>query len=208
LDKGERVLESLQAHMHGRQLIVAVAGLAAVALVAGYGVSMRSRPKPLAVDLGSPRPSASAGASTGDGFYVDVAGAVARPGLYRLAPGSRVDDAIKLAGGPTAEADLDALNLASKVKDGDKILVPKRGATGAGSGDGAATTASGQSQQLNLNTATADQLDALPGIGPALAQRIIAYREQHGGFRTVDELQKVPGIGPAKFGQIKDLVTV
>ena len=134
-----------------------------------------------------------------------VAGAVNRPGLYRLAAGSRVDDAIKLAGGATAEADLDALNLASKVKDGDKVLVPKRGAGAGGSGSGGAP---GQSSTVNLNTATADQLDALPGIGPALAQRIVAYREQHGGFRTVDELQKVPGIGPAKFAQLKDLVGV
>jgi len=187
-----------------KRIVVAVAALAAVALVGGYGVSMRSRPKPVGIDLGTPRPSASAGAASADGFYVHIAGAVNRPGLYRLPPGSRVDDAIRAAGGPTAEADLNALNLATKVKDGDKVLVPKRGQA-AGEGSGAAP---GQSQTVNLNTATADQLDALPGIGPALAQRIVAYRERHGGFRTVDELQKVPGIGPSKFAQLKDLVTV
>jgi competence protein ComEA len=188
-----------------KRIVIAVAGLAAVALVGGYGVSMRSRPKPLGVDLGAPRPSASAGASSADGFYVHVAGAVNRPGLYRMPPGSRVDDALRLAGGPTPDADLNALNLATKVKDGDKVLVPKRGAAGGG-GEGGSAPA--QSQTVNLNTATTDQLDALPGIGPSLAQRIVAYREQHGGFRTVDELQKVPGIGPAKFSQLKDLVTV
>jgi competence protein ComEA len=189
-----------------KRIVLAVAALAAVALVGGYGVSMRSRPKATAIDLGTPKPSASAGAASADGFYVHVAGAVNRPGLYRLAPGSRVDDAIRIAGGPTADADLNALNLATKVKDGDKVLVPKRGEAAAGSDGGGAGP--GQSQTVNLNTATADQLDALPGIGPALAQRIVAYREQHGGFRTVDELQKVPGIGPSKFAQLKDLVTV
>jgi competence protein ComEA len=194
------------AHIPARRIVVAVASLAAVALVGGYGVSMRSRPKPLNVSLGSPRPSATAGAASADGFYVHIAGAVNRPGLYRVPPGSRVDDAIRVAGGATEDADLNSLNLATKVKDGDKVLVPRRGQTGA-AGEGAGGGA-GQSQQLNLNTATAAQLDELPGIGPALAQRIVAYREQHGGFRTVDELQKVPGIGPAKFGQVKDLVTV
>ena len=191
-----------------KRIVVAVAALAAVALVGGYGVSMRSRPKPLGIDLGTPRPSASAGAASSDGFYVHIAGAVNRPGLYRLQPGSRVDDAIRAAGGPTPEADLNALNLATKVKDGDKVLVPKRGETGGGGGAGEGGSAQAQSQTVNLNTATADQLDALPGIGPSLAQRIVTYRTQHGGFRTVDELQKVPGIGPAKFAQLKDLVTV
>ena len=191
-----------------KRVVIAVAAIAAVALVGGYGVSMRSRPKPMGIDLGTPKPSAASGpASSSDGFYVHIAGAVNRPGLYRLPPGSRVDDAIRAAGGATADADLNALNLATKVKDGDKVLVPKRGeSSGGGGGEGAA--ASGQSQTVNLNTATADQLDALPGIGPALAQRIVTYREQHGGFRTVDELQKVPGIGPSKFAQLKDLVSV
>jgi competence protein ComEA len=198
-------VDSLLSKLPARRIIVGIAVLAAVALVGGYGVAMRSRPKPVRVDLGSPRPSASAGATTG-GLFVHVAGAVNRPGLYRLETGSRVDDAIRMAGGATAAADLNGLNLATKLKDGDKVMVPSRGQA-AGGGEGAA--ASGQSQQrVNLNTATAQQLDGLPGIGPALAQRIVAYRDQHGGFRTVDELQKVPGIGPAKFEQIKDLVTV
>lgn len=195
------------ANLPARRIVVAVAVLAAVALVGGYGVSMRSRPKPVRVALGSPQPSAPAGSASASGFYVHVAGAVHRPGLYRMPPGSRVDDAIRLAGGATADADLNSLNLATKVKDGDKVLVPQRGQS-QGAGEAAAAGGPSQTQQINLNTATAEQLDALPGIGPALAQRIVAYREQHGGFRTVDELQKVPGIGPAKFEQVKDLVTV
>jgi competence protein ComEA len=193
------------ANVPSKRIVMAVAGIAAVALVGGYGVSMRSRPKPLHVSLGSPKPSASAPAASAAGFYVHVAGAVNRPGLYRIEPGSRVDDALRVAGGPSEDADLNSLNLATKVKDGDKILVPRRGETQGAEGGSAAA---GTSQKVNLNTATAAQLDELPGIGPALAQRIVAYREQHGGFRTVDELQKVPGIGPAKFGQMKDLVTV
>jgi competence protein ComEA len=126
---------------------------------------------------------------------------VSRPGLYRLADGARVNDAIRAAGGVTSQADLDALNLASKLKDGDKVLVPRRGESQAQGGSGA-------TGKVNLNTATVEQLDTLPGIGPALAQRIVSYRQQHGGFRTLDDLEKVPGIGPAKLDGIRDLVTV
>lgn len=182
-----------------RRIAVGLVILAALGLVGGYGVAMGSKPKPVSLSFGSPAPKKSEAAARK--IYIHVAGAVSRPGLYVLRDGARVDDAIRAAGGVLAKADLDALNLASKLKDGDKILVPVRGAASSGEGSSA-------SKLVNLNTATVSELDTLPGIGPALADRIIDYRTQHDGFRTVAELQKVPGIGPAKFGQLKDLVTV
>jgi competence protein ComEA len=97
---------------------------------------------------------------------------------------------------------LDAINLASQVRDGDKVLVPA--ATNGDGPPGAGTT----EERVNLNSATVAELETLPGIGPALAERIVAYREQHGPFRTVKDVQKVPGIGPAKFEGLADLVTV
>lgn len=181
------------------RVVAGLAVLAAVGLVGGYGVAMRSRPRPIALDLGSPAPEAEA--KNVRRVYVHVGGAVASPGLYVLRDGARVDDAVRAAGGVTADADLDSLNLAAKLRDGDKVLVPRRGESQDGGGSGA-------EQKVNVNTATVAQLDTLPGIGPALAQRIVAYREQHGGFRTVNDLEKVPGIGPAKLEAIRDLVVV
>lgn len=183
----------------GPRIVAGLVVLAAIGLIGGYGVAMRGRPKPMSVGLASP--SAPGPQREAKRIYVHVGGAVGRPGLYKLPDGARVNDAIRAAGGVNADADLDALNLASKLKDGDKVLVPKRGESVA-SADG------GSSARVNINTATVDQLDTLPGIGPALAQRIIAYREKHGGFRKLDDLEKVPGIGPAKLDALRDLVTV
>ncbi len=135
---------------------------------------------------------------------VHVCGAVKVPGVYELSGSKRVTDAIQVAGGPTPDANLDALNLAAKLVDGQKIYVPKEGESisptlsGNGTVDG----------PINLNTASVEQLDKLPGIGPVLAQRIIEYRESNGDFKSIDDLQKVEGIGPKKFEQIKDRVTV
>jgi competence protein ComEA len=184
---------------------IGLALLAAVALVGGYGVAMRARPRAASVSLTSP--SARTQQSAGK-IYVHVGGAVKRPGLYRLARGSRVDDAIRAAGGVLEDANLDALNLAAKVKDGDKILVPTRNGEAEAQATGSGASDPSQGQLVNLNTATAADLDTLPGIGPALAQRIISYREQHGGFRKVEDLLDVPGIGPAKFDELRDLVAV
>ena len=143
---------------------------------------------------------------------VQVAGAVRRPGVYRLRADRRVDDAVRQAGGPTARADLAGVNLAAKVSDGQQVIVPAAGAAGgaaavpaAGSG-GAAAAAPGQ--KLNLNTAAAEQLDQLDGVGPATAQKIVAYRQAHGGFRSVTELDQVPGIGEKKLAGLKDRVRV
>ena len=151
---------------------------------------------------------------------VHVAGAVRRPGVYRLKEGMRVDDALRLAGGATRRADLAAVNLAAEVQDGRQVLVPERaprpatpgaaagataGATGAVAGTAAGT---GASAPVNLNTATLEQLDALEGIGPATAQSIIDFREEQGGFGSVDELARVPGIGEKRMATLREAVTV
>jgi len=133
---------------------------------------------------------------------VDVAGAVRRAGLYRLRSGSRIDDAIAAAGGPTAKAQLDSVNLAAPVADGEQIVVPGRGAAAASP----AAAGSSPSAPLDLNSATLEQLENLPGIGPVTAQKILDYRQAHGAFHAVAELEGVPGIGPAHMAQLKGLV--
>ncbi|MBI5869371.1 MAG: ComEA family DNA-binding protein [Actinobacteria bacterium] len=150
---------------------------------------------------------------------VHVIGAVARPGLYELDANSRVADALEKAGGATPSADLIQINLAAKMADGQQLVVPEQGAaaiqggTGVASGatataEGGSTSASGASQPVNLNAATVDQLTELDGIGPKTAQKIIEYRDAHGGFNTVEELLEVPGIGPAKFEGLKGRVVI
>jgi competence protein ComEA len=146
---------------------------------------------------------------------VQVVGAVRRPGVYRLRSGRRVDDAVHQAGGATRRADLAGVNLAAKVSDGQQIIVPAAGASGAaatGPAGSAGGTGAGAGaapgQPLNLNTATPEQLDQLDGVGPATAQKIVAYRQAHGGFRSVSELDQVPGIGEKKLAALKDRVRV
>ncbi len=157
---------------------------------------------------------------------VHVVGAVRAPGVYRLPPDSRVDDAIRRAGGAGSRADLAQVNLAAKVADGQQIVVPRRGAAATpGAAAGAAQPASPAATPapaapgaaaggvpagppIDLNTATLEQLDTLDGIGPATAQKILAYRTEHGGFRSVDELAQVPGIGPKKLAALRERVRV
>ena len=163
---------------------------------------------PLRAPAGSP-PSAPPVTVT-----VHVAGQVASPGVYAVPSGGRVADAVVAAGGTSAEADLEALNLAARVSDGERIHVPKKGETPptvvgptapapGGAGKGAAPTG-----LVDLNTATAEQLDALPGVGPATSKAILAYRTSHGRFRSVTELLEVPGIGPAKLEALRPMVRV
>lgn len=143
--------------------------------------------------------------------YVHAAGAVARPGVYRVKAGGRVADVLDAAGGPASDADLDQVNLAAKVTDGERVFVPHQGqaipavATGGGGGAGSAGAASGP---VDLNTATLEQLDALPGVGPATAQAILDYRAEHGRFAQVQELLEVRGIGEAKLAAIRARVRV
>jgi len=146
---------------------------------------------------------------------VDVAGKVRHPGLYRLPPGSRVDDAIRAAGGARPGVRLDGLNLAAKLVDGQQVAVgiaPAAGGggiAGGGSGGGGGGASGGSTgAPVNLNTATLDQLQTLPGVGPVLAQHILDWRSQHGSFSSVDQLDDVTGIGDVKFAALKPLVTV
>jgi competence protein ComEA len=147
---------------------------------------------------------------------VHVAGAVARPGVVDLRAGARVIDAVEAVGGAQPEGDLDRLNLAAKVSDGQRIFVAKAGeadpaaamgdATGAADSGSPATGA--PDGKVNLNTATQAQLEELPGIGPTYAQAIIAERQRRGGFTSVNDLRSVRGIGDKRFADLAPLVTV
>lgn len=157
--------------------------------------------------------------TTGPPVAVHVAGAVAHPGLYHLPAGSRVADALALAGGKLPRADLDRLNLAARLSDGQKILVTRRGdpvppldAAPAGGGVGAIgvgdANGAAPSEPIDLNTADLAALDSLPGIGPATARAILEERTRRGGFRSTRDLLRVPGIGDGRFARLKDRVRV
>jgi competence protein ComEA len=153
-------------------------------------------------------------APTARPLRIYVAGAVVAPGVYSLPPGSIVQDALAAAGGAGPRADLGQINLAQPLVDGDQLdiptLAPTEGpASTPASGAGAPTLAPlAAGQKINLNTATAAELDALPGIGPVIAQRIVDYRAQHGPFARPEDLMEVSGIGEATFNRIKDAVVV
>jgi competence protein ComEA len=137
---------------------------------------------------------------------VHVAGAVQNPGVYRLAAGSRVTDAVRRAGGARRGANLNAINLAAKVVDGQQVVVPGRAPSAATSASAGDPGPGESSAPISLGSATVDQLDTLEGIGPATAQKIIDYRNQHGGFGSVDDLDKVSGIGPKKLDALRSRV--
>ncbi len=145
----------------------------------------------------------------GGRVVVDVAGAVRLPGVYRLAAGSRVEEALRRAGGATPHADLSQINRAAKLEDGRQVLVPlrPRGAAVAGASATAAGTPA-PAAPVNLNTATLEQLDELDGVGPTTAQKILDYRRAHGGFGSVDELDQIPGIGEKRMAALRERVRV
>ena len=140
-------------------------------------------------------------------LLVDVSGAVRRPGVYKLPAGSRINDALLEAGGATAKADLTLVNRAATLTDGQQVLViEKVSATSAAATPGGSSAGGAAVAPIHLNNATLEQLDELPGVGPATAQRILDYRTTNGPFKSVDELDSVSGIGPAKLAELRDLV--
>jgi competence protein ComEA len=189
-----------------------VAGLLAALLLVVWTWLDRPRVQPApGTPVGRPastsaprRPAVGEAADTSSTVVVSVVGSVARPGLITLPSGSRVAAAVDAAGGLGPGVDPASINLAAVVTDGQQIVVGTPGVSGAAAGSGTAAAPAGK---LNLNTATAAELDVLPGVGPVLAQRIVDHREQ-GPFTSVDQLDDVPGIGPARAAELAELVTV
>jgi competence protein ComEA len=205
-----------------------LATLAAVRLLGGGG----PEPPPLRIDgeaagtTGPPgagrsgRGAGGAGGAGGQDIFVHVAGAVRRPGLYRVPSAASVAEALERAGGPLRRAELAAVNLAARMEDGQQVVVPAAGAVPvagaagaraspgtAGAVPGAAGAVTGAAGvKLSLAAATVDQLDELDGIGPTLAGRIIEYRDAHGGFQSVDQLREVDGIGEKRFATLREAV--
>ncbi len=172
-------------------------------------VLRRPDPPPMIVLTATPRPTATLAL-----ILVDVRGAVAEPGVYSLPVGSRVQDALKSAGGTLPDAETREFNLARKLNDGEQIYVRTSAeATSAplvtpGKSDRSLPAVKTPTGPININTATVEELDALPGIGPAIGQRIVDYRTQNGPFQKIEDIKQVRGIGDAIFEQIKDLITV
>jgi len=191
----------------GPSPMTVVAGALAVVVLGALGwFVLRTPAAPPAESLMAPVGASSAASTptTAGAVVVHAAGAVARPGVYELRAGARVQDLLAAAGGAAPGAQLDRLNLAARLVDGSQVYVPREGeaAPPVASGPGA------PAGPLDLNTATVEQLEELPGVGPATAQAIISAREELGGFRSVEDLLDVRGIGPAKFASLRDLVTV
>jgi competence protein ComEA len=198
---------------------MALAFLVGVILTAGgLTLSKRTQPAPIYIEPPQPTPVPAPTATPGP-IQVYVNGQVAAPNVYELPPDSRVGDAIEAAGGWTNEANTAVINLAQPLADGMQIYVPSETEIAAApppvvtepdtltrSGEGIDVTDSGG--LVNINEATLDELDALPGIGPSTAQKILDYRDEYGRFNTIEELMNVSGIGEAKFGSVKDLITV
>ncbi|MQY02759.1 ComEA family DNA-binding protein [Actinomadura macrotermitis] len=192
--------------------IRALVAVALVAVVAGAAYLWQARPRPEPVPAAPVRLSASdtapsAAPSPGGTLLVHVLGKVRRPGVITLPAGSRVTDAIKAAGGVRPHAGTGELNLARRLVDGEQIPVGVAGAQGPPPTAPGSPAAPGGTP-VDLNTATLEQLDQLPGVGPVLAQRILDHRTQHGAFRSVDQLQEVTGIGARRLADLKPLLRV
>jgi competence protein ComEA len=201
-----------------RRRLLAIAALALVLVVVVWrhlsSGAPASGPALQVAPLRPRAPAARAGAPGGTAasmpqIVVDVVGAIRRPGLYHLPRGARVADLVERAGGLTRRAERAAVNLAAPLADGQQVVVAVRGAgapAGASAAGAGASGASVPTAPVSLSTATAEQLDTLPGVGPVTAQKIVAYREQHGPFTSVAQLDAIPGIGPARLDELRGLV--
>lgn len=204
----ERLRTSIRQRLRQQALpALIIAALLAVAI--GTAISMMGSSSASQVILANdpsaaPTPSSTESVGT---LYVHVTGAVNEPGLVTVSVGARLVDAIAAAGGFAANAEQSGVNLARTVKDGEQIVVPVVGAVSA-AGQPAAAGSTGTGGLINLNSADAAALETLPRVGPAMAARIIAWREAHGGFTSVDDLRQVTGIGEKTFAEIAPLVTV
>jgi competence protein ComEA len=182
------------------QLVVYGAVLAALLLVGARAIRAEGGDGPASF-ASSPGPSGEISLKSGGGadIVVDVAGAVRRPGVYRLPAGARVVDAIGRAGGPAGGALLEGINRAARLTDGQQVMVPERGPGGT-----IATAAGGaEDGPISLGSATVEQLETIDGIGPVTAGKIVEYRDQHGGLASVDQLDQVSGIGPATMESLR-----
>jgi competence protein ComEA len=188
-------------------VVAAVLGVVALMRLTGSGDAGEAG-APVQVDRSPPEgPGAATGGARQAGVYVHVAGAVRRPGLVQVPAGSRVAEALARAGGPTRKADLTGVNLAAQVDDGQQVVVPPAGAIAApdATGEsGPAGTAAAPGVKPSLGSATVEQLDEIDGIGPTLAERIVEYRTQNGGFGSIDELQDVDGIGEKRLETLRE----
>ena len=190
--------------------VAAVLGLAAVAWLRAPGAARTDLPS-AAPAAPEPPPPARRGPAPGaepEEVVVDVSGAVVRPGLVRLRAGARVADAVSAAGGPAPGASLTALNQARVLADGEQVRVPREGEPPPPAAAPAAAGAGAPLPPVDLNRATPDELDVLPGVGPATAAAIVTWREENGGFRSVEDLLEVPGIGPSKLERLRPHVRV
>jgi competence protein ComEA len=187
-----------------RRRAIAVALLGAVVLIVAARHLASARAPSAATDQAAAAlvTTPTGSGASGKQLVVHVVGAVKRPGLYRFADGSRVADAVRRAGGATRRADLAQINLAAPMADGLQVVVPRRQPGGVA----AAAASEAPAGPVHLNTATLEQLDELPGVGPVTAQKIIDYRTKNGGFTSVDDLDAVSGIGPARLDTLRELV--
>lgn len=191
---------------HSRGTVVAWVVVAVVATLALARILGPQQDAPGATPRIASPPASGGGSESGrSSVYIHVAGAVRRPGLLRLAAGSRVAMAIDRAGGPSPKAELTGVNLAARVQDGQQIVVPRVGQVAmAGASAGPAPGPAGAvGPKPSLGTATVEQLEELDGIGPTLAARIVEYRQAHGGFRSVQELDEVDGIGEKRLEALR-----